>query len=94
MAAELQPKTPPSPELIAALTWLTQNLWAAVCFLIVALGRVVFGNLDKKVDAIVKQNEEQDKEKNAKLDLVIEKVSNLAREVSEIKGELKAKEKK
>lgn len=89
MAADLQPKTP-SPEFIAILTWLTQNLWAAVSFLIVPLGRIVFGNIREQIKEIAEQNLQQ----NQKLDQVANTVNQLAREVSEIKGELKAKDKR
>jgi len=87
MAAELHPKTP-SPEFIVALTWMANNLWAAVCFLIVILGRIVFGNLAKEIKQISEQNSEQ----NKKLDTMIGTVNQLGREISEIKGELKAKD--
>lgn len=90
MATDLHPKTPPSPEFIAILTWLTQNLWAAVSFLIVLLGRIVFGNIREQIKEIAEQNLQQ----NQKLDQVANTVNQLAREVSEIKGELKAKDKR
>lgn len=91
MAADLHPKTPPSPEFIAILTWLTQNLWAAVSFLIVLLGRVVFGNIKEQMKESADQNALQNAQQNQKLDLIIDKFNSLSREVSEIKGELKGK---
>lgn len=86
MAAELHPK-PPSPEIIAVLTWALNNLWAAVSFLMILLGRIVFGNIKDHIKEIAVQNEQQ----SHKLDSVAETVNQLAREVSEIKGELKNK---
>lgn len=74
----------------ADLTWLTQNLWAAVSFLIVLLGRIVFGNIAEEIAEIKRQNEIQ----NHKLDTAIGAMTELGREVSEIKGELKAKDKR
>jgi len=90
MEADLQPKTP-SPEFIAALTWITHNLWMAVSFLIVLLGRVVFGNIKEQIKENAEQNALQNAQQNQKLDLILDKVNSLSREVSEIKGELKAK---
>ena len=85
MAAELHPK-PPSPEFITVLTWALNNLWAAVSFLMILLGRIVFGNIKDYIKEIAEQNGQQSR----KLDSVAETVNQLAREVSEIKGELKA----
>ncbi len=89
MAADLQPKTP-SPEFIAVFAWALNNLWAGACALLVILGRIVFGNIAKEIAEIKKQNEIQ----NHKLDTAIGVMTDLGREVSEIKGELKAKEKR
>lgn len=86
MAADLQPKTP-SPEFITALTWLTHNLWVAVSGLIVLLGKIVFGNVSKEIAEIREQNKDQ----NKKQDQLLEAVNHLARELSELKGELKAR---
>lgn len=81
------PSKAPSPEIIAVMAWLAQNAWVTGMALIFALGRVVFGDVKKDIAEIKAQSAGRDE----KLDSIVEIVSGLAREISEIKGELKAK---
>lgn len=86
MAAEY-PKTPPSPEVIAVIAWFAQNAWVTGIAIIFALGRAVFGDVKKDIAEIKEQSAGRDQ----KLDTIVESIGYLSREVSEIKGELKAK---
>jgi len=81
------PSKPPSPEVVAVISWLAQNAWVTGMALIFALGRVVFGDVKKDIAEIKQQSAGRDE----KLDSIVEIISSLAREISEIKGELKAK---
>lgn len=81
------PSKAPSPEIIAVMAWLAQNAWVTGMALIFALGRAVFGDVKKDIAEIKAQSAGRDE----KLDSIVEIVSGLAREISEIKGELKAK---
>ena len=78
---------PPSPEIIAVIAWLAQNAWIAGVTLIFALGRAVFGDVKKDIAEIKAQSAGRDE----KIDSIVDIVSSLAREISEIKGELKTK---
>lgn len=81
------PSKPPSPELIAVMSWFAQNAWVTGVAIIFALGRVVFGDVKKDIAEIKEQSAGRDD----KIDHIAELISNLAREISEIKGELKSK---
>jgi len=81
------PSKPPSPEVIAVIAWFAQNAWVAGITLIFALGRAVFGDVKKDIAEIKEQSAGRDN----KIDQIADLISNLAREISEIKGELKNK---
>jgi len=81
------PSKAPSPEIIAVISWFAQNAWVTGMALIFALGRAVFGDVKKDIAEIKEQSAGRDQ----KLDSIVESIGHLAREVSEIKGELKVK---
>ena len=86
MASEFHTKAP-SPEIIAVMAWLAQNAWVTGIAVIFALGRAVFGDVKKDISEIKEQSAGRDE----KLDSIVDSIGHLAREVSEIKGELKTK---
>ena len=81
------PSNHPSPEIIAVFSWFIQNAWVTGAAIIFALGRVVFGDVKKDIAEIKQQSAGRDE----KIDAIAELISSLAREISEIKGELKSR---
>ena len=81
------PSKPPSPELLAVMSWFAQNAWVTGMAIIFALGRAVFGDVKKDIAEIKQQSAGRDE----KIDAIAELISGLAREISEIKGELKSR---
>lgn len=97
------PKSPPPPELTAALLWVAQNLWvpalSGLAWLLFAIGRLIFGDVKKEVAALKsevaefkKDYKESSKSREDKLDAIADSLNDLFREFYEIKGEFKAKD--
>ena len=82
------PNKPPSPELLAVVSWFAQNAWVTGMAIIFALGRAVFGDVKKDIAEIKQRSEARD----TKLDAIADSLNELARVVYEMRGEMKHKE--